>query len=60
MKWSITFLSDRFNAFLLSQPGNRLIYYNEDDGNKNNNTNDPRNLKGIELQPKIKYKAVGR
>ncbi|MGE5634201.1 MAG: hypothetical protein ACM3VV_03140 [Deltaproteobacteria bacterium] len=54
---SVAFLSDRFNAFLLSQPGNRVVYY-DDDNNKNNNTN-PRDLKGIELKPEINNKAIG-
>ncbi|HSF49318.1 MAG TPA: hypothetical protein VLA74_01040, partial [Nitrososphaeraceae archaeon] len=55
---SVAFLSDRFNAFLLSQPGNRIVYY-DDDNNKNNNAN-PRDLKGIELKPEINSnKAVG-
>ena len=39
----------------LSQPGNRVVYY--DDNNKNNNTN-PRDLKGIELKSEINNKAI--
>jgi hypothetical protein len=47
---SVKFLSDRFNAFLLSQPGNRLVYHDE------NNSQ----IKGIELKPEISHKAVGK
>ena len=57
---SVSFLSDKFNAFLSSQPGNRLIYYDDDNDNKNNNKTDARNLKGIELKPEINNKAIGR
>jgi integrase len=59
---SVTFLADKFNSFLASQPGNRLVYYDDDrdvNGNKNNSA-DLRNLKGIELKPEIKNKAVGQ
>jgi integrase len=63
LKRSVAFLSDRFNAFLLSQSGNRLVYYNNDEdanGNKTNNNPDPKNLKGIELKPEINNKAIGK
>jgi hypothetical protein len=60
LKRSVAFLADKFNAFLVSQPGNRLVYYEEDQNNKNNNKTDPRNLKGIELKPEINCKAVGK
>jgi integrase len=43
---SVSFLSDRFNAFLLSQPHNRIVY---DDGQ----------IKGIELEPELNNKASG-
>jgi predicted nucleic acid-binding Zn-ribbon protein len=56
---SVAFLADKFNAFLASQPDNRLIYYQDNDNKTNNNT-DPRNLKGIELKPEINNKAVGK
>ena len=51
---SVAFLSDRFNAFLLSQPENKIIYHEDDDG-KNNRT-----VKGIVLQPEINNKIVGK
>jgi hypothetical protein len=59
---SVTFLADKFNTFLASEPGNRLVYYDENakDGNKTNNNPDPKNLKGIELKPEINNKAVGK
>lgn len=44
---SIKFLSDRFNAFLISQPENNIIYEDE-------------KLKGIELKPEINNKAVSQ
>ena len=44
---SIKFLSNRFNAFLISQPGNNIIYDNNDQ------------IKGIELKEEISIKAVG-
>ena len=53
LKISVAFLADKFNAFLLSQPGNKIIY---DDNNKDNG----RIVKGIELKPEIKNKAIGR
>ena len=49
LKRSVAFLSDRFNAFLLSQPGNRLVYHD-----KSNHQ-----IKGIELKPEINHKAIG-
>jgi integrase len=47
---AVAFLSDKFNAFLVSQPGNRLVYHDE------NNSQ----IKGIEIKPEIKNKAVGK
>ncbi len=47
---SVAFLADKFNAFLVSQPGNRLVYHDE---------NNPQ-IKGIELKPEIKNKALGQ
>ncbi len=47
---SVKFLSDRFNAFLISQPGNKIITATSE----NNGI-----VKGIELKPEIKNKAVG-
>ena len=44
---SVTFLSDRFNAFLASQPHNRIVY---DDGQ----------IKGLELEPELNNKAIGK
>ncbi|MGE5634497.1 MAG: hypothetical protein ACM3VV_04650, partial [Deltaproteobacteria bacterium] len=48
---SVAFLADRFNAFLTSQPGNKILY---DDGN-----GQPGIVKGIELKPEINNKAIG-
>jgi integrase len=48
LKRSVAFLSDRFNAFLLSQPENKIIYNNDEQ------------IKGIELKPEIKNKAIGK
>jgi integrase len=48
---AVTFLSDRFNAFLISQPGNRLVYHDDDENNSQ--------IKGIELKPEISHKAIG-
>ncbi|MGI9009744.1 MAG: tyrosine-type recombinase/integrase [Nitrososphaeraceae archaeon] len=52
---SVKFLSDRFNVFLLSQPGNKIIYH-EDEDDKNNS----RIVKGIELKPEMNNKAKGK
>ena len=49
MEESIKFLSDRFNAFLISQPENKVIHDNEQTGI----------IKGIELKPDLNNKAVG-
>jgi site-specific recombinase XerD len=57
LKRSVAFLADKFNAFLLSQPENKLIYYEDDD--KNGNASDRRRLKGIALQEKIDNRAIG-
>ena len=54
MEESVKFLSDRFNAFLISQPGNKIIYH-EDEDDKINGT-----VKGIELKPEMNNKAVGK
>ena len=43
---SVSFLADKFNAFLISQPHNRIVY---DDGE----------IKGIELEPELNNKAIG-
>jgi len=56
---SVKFLSDRFNAFLLSQPGNNIVYYEDDD--KNDNTNDERRIKGIEINSsELNNKSIGK
>ena len=44
---SVSFLADKFNAFLLSQPENNIVY------------DDDAKIKGIELKPEINNKAVG-
>jgi hypothetical protein len=51
---SVSFLSDKFNALLLSQPENKIIY-REDEDNKNND----KIVKGIELKSEINNKASG-
>ena len=51
---SVAFLSDKFNAFFLSQPENKIIY-REDEDNKNND----KIVKGIELKPELNNKAIG-
>jgi site-specific recombinase XerD len=43
LKRSVAFLSDRFNAFLLSQPENKIIYHDKNKGI----------VKGIQLKPEI-------
>jgi TolA-binding protein len=43
---SVSFLADKFNAFLIGQPHNRIVY---DDGQ----------IKGIELEKNLNNKAVG-
>ena len=55
LKRSVAFLTNRFNAFLIGQPENKIVYH-EDDAGKNNN----RTIKGIALKPEIKNKAVGQ
>ena len=50
---SVKFLSDRFNAFLISQPGNKIIYHEDDD-----DKNKVGMVKGIDLT-EINNKAVG-
>jgi integrase len=49
---SVSFLSDRFNAFLLSQPTNKILY--DDENNKGSGM-----VKGIELKPELNNKASG-
>jgi integrase len=50
---SVKFLSDRFNTFLLSQPENKIIYHE-------NNKDNGRIVKGIELKSEINHKAIGQ
>ena len=50
LKRSIAFLANRFNTFLLTQPGNKILY---DDGQSGI-------VKGIELKQEINNKAVGQ
>ena len=53
LKKSVAFLSDRFNAFLLSQPGNKILYDDDNDGQSGI-------VKGIEVvETEINHKAVG-
>ena len=47
---SIKFLSDRFNAFLISQPENKILY--DDNGQSGI-------VKGIELKSELNNKTVG-
>jgi integrase len=49
---SVSFLADKFNAFLVSHPGNAILY--DDENNKGSGI-----VKGIELKPEINNKAVG-
>ena len=53
---SVAFLSDKFNAFLISQPGNNIVYHEDEEYGKNNDEI----VKGIELKPEINNKAIGR
>ena len=48
---SIKFLTNRFNAFLISQPENKIVYDDEEQKGL---------VKGIELKPEIKNKAIGK
>ncbi len=52
LKRSVAFLADKFNAFLLSQPGNKILYDEE-------NNDDSGIVKGIELKTELNNKAVG-
>ena len=52
LKRSVAFLSDKFNAFLLSQPGNQIIYEDE--------KNTLGIVKGIKLKPEINNKITGK
>ncbi|HSF51082.1 MAG TPA: tyrosine-type recombinase/integrase [Nitrososphaeraceae archaeon] len=54
---SVAFLADRFNAFLTSQPENKLVYYEDDD--KKGTAGDGRRLKGIALKEEINNRAIG-
>ena len=45
---SIKFLSDRFNAFLISQPENKIVYDRSDQ------------IKRYKLKPEIKNKVFGQ
>ncbi|HSF50598.1 MAG TPA: site-specific integrase [Nitrososphaeraceae archaeon] len=47
---SVAFLADKFNAFLASQPGNTILYDNDEQTDV---------IKGIELKPELNNKAVG-
>ena len=49
---SVAFLSDKFNAFLASQPGTKILY--------DDNSGQSGLVKGIELKPEINNKAVGK
>ena len=51
---SVAFLSDKFNAFLASQPGNKILYDNGNDGQSEIA------VKGIELKPEINNKTIGK
>ena len=53
LKQSVAFLSNRFNAFLLTQCGNKILY----DGENSNISSGI--VKGIELKPELNNKAVG-
>ena len=57
LKRSVAFLSDKFNAFLLSQHGNKIVY---EDDSKNNNAANIEIIKGIELKLGINNKAIGK
>ena len=54
LKRSVAFLSDKFNAFLLSQPDNRIVYDDENDAGGIGL------VKGIELKPVMNNKAIGK
>ena len=53
---SVVFLSDKFNAFLISQPGNNITYHEDEEDGKNN----VGTVKGIELKPGINNKIKGK
>ena len=52
---SVSFLSDKFNAFLLSQPGNKIVYNEDEEDGKNKIGT----VKGIELKSEINNKGIG-
>jgi hypothetical protein len=49
---SVGFLADKFNAFLASQPGNKILY--------DDNSGQSGLVKGIELKPELNNKAIGK
>ncbi|MGI9011915.1 MAG: tyrosine-type recombinase/integrase [Nitrososphaeraceae archaeon] len=53
---SVAFLSDKFNAFLLSRPENKIIYQEDNDGKNNGGTV----VKGIELKQETNNKVRGK
>ena len=53
LKESVAFLADRFNVFLIGQPGNKILYDDE------NSIGSGRIVKGIELKSELNNKAVG-
>ena len=53
---SVAFLSNKFNAFLISQPENKIIYHDDEEDGKNK----VGTVKGIELKSEIKNKAIGK
>ena len=53
---SVAFLSDKFNAFLISQSGNKIIYHEDEKDGKNK----VGTVKGIELKPEINNKIIGK
>jgi hypothetical protein len=55
LKRSVAFLTNRFNAFLIGQSENKIVYHKDEDGKNNNRT-----VKGIELKAEIKNKIVGK
>jgi len=52
LKRSVAFLADKFNSFLASQPGNKILY--------DDNSGQSGIVKGIELKPELNHKAVGK
>ena len=56
LKRSVAFLANKFNAFLLSQPENKIIYHKDEIDGKNN----VGTVKGIELKPEMNNKITGQ